>query len=306
MKDKRDMTELQRELTQRFPEMELRLNEPISKHTSFRIGGPAEVFAMPNAWEKMAKLLRWCRENHIVPAILGSGTNVLAADEGRKGITICTRGCSESPVTMDKTHIRASAGGTMANLAVFAAGCGLSGLEFAHGIPGSVGGGIYMNAGAYGGEMKQVATRTEYLDFDGQFHWLEGQEQDFSYRHSAFTGKPWVITQAEFSLNPRPEAEIRETMGALMEKRKKSQPLSLPSAGSTFKRPVGGYAAALIDQAGLKGFQIGGAAVSEKHAGFVVNLGGATAQDVLSLIGEIRRRVFESSGIVLEPEVVLL
>lgn len=306
MKDMNDMTQLQTELVERFPNMELRLNEPISRHTSFRIGGPAEVFALPESWDEMAGLLRWCEENGTVPAVLGAGTNVLASDAGRKGLTICTRGCSGSPERIDETHIRASAGITMASLAVFAAGLGLSGLEFAHGIPGSVGGGVYMNAGAYGGEMKQVTIRTRYLDHSGQFHWLEGQEQDFSYRHSAFTGKPWIITEAEFSLTPCPEEEIRASMRELMEKRKKSQPLSQPSAGSTFKRPTGGYAAALIDQAGLKGFQIGGAAVSEKHAGFVVNLGGATAEDVLLLIEEIRHRVFENSGIMLEPEVVRL
>ncbi len=298
------MTELQLTLQRVFPDMELHLEEPLSRHTSFKIGGPAEVFALPKNTDELARLLTWTREAGITPGILGSGTNVLASDRGRRGLVICTRNCTQPLEQVDETHIRCAAGVSMARLATFAAGLGLSGLEFAHGIPGSVGGGLYMNAGAYGGEMKQVAVRTRYLDMAGNLHCLEGEAQDFSYRHSAFTGKPWVITEAEFCLTPDDGQKIRQRMQELMGKRKTSQPLELPSAGSTFKRPVGGYAAALIDQAGLKGLQVGGAAVSTKHAGFVVNLGGATEEDVTCLIAEIQRRVLESSGIALEPEVI--
>lgn len=298
------MTELQLTIKSVFPTMELYLGEPLSRHTSFKIGGPAEVFALPKSTDELSRLLVWAGEAGITPGVLGSGTNVLAPDRGRPGLVICTRNCTEPLERLDETHIRCAAGVSMARLATFAAGLGLSGLEFAHGIPGSVGGGLYMNAGAYGGEMKQVVVRTRYLDMAGEHHYLEGEAQEFTYRRSAFTGKPWIITEAEFCLTPEDPQKIREKMQELMGKRKASQPLELPSAGSTFKRPVGGYAAALIDQAGLKGLQIGGAAVSTKHAGFVVNLGGATQEDVIRLIAEVQRRVLESSGIALEPEVV--
>lgn len=302
----RVMTELQTRLTQMFPEMELRLEEPLSRHTSFRIGGPAEVFALPKTTDELQKIMSWAKKENLKVAVIGSGTNVLAADEGRRGLTICTRNCMEQMCKIDDTHIRCSAGVTMARLAVYAAEQGLSGLEFSHGIPGSVGGGLYMNAGAYGGEIKQVAVETTYLDESATLCTLKGEQQDFAYRHSAFTEKPWIITEGIFDLTPGNPEEIKEQMRQLMEKRKKSQPLEMPSAGSAFKRPVGGYAAALIEQAGLKGFQIGGAAVSSKHAGFVVNLGGATEKDVLNLIEEIRTRVLKHSGIMLEPEVVRL
>lgn len=300
----RDLTELQAEVLRACSEMELRFEEPLSRHTSFKIGGPAEVFALPKNTDELSRLLAWAREMGVTPAILGTGTNVLASDRGKRGLVICTRGCAEPLERIDRNHIRCAAGVSMARLATFAAGLGLGGLEFAHGIPGSVGGGLYMNAGAYGGEMKQVAVRTRYLDMNGKLHCVEEEEQDFSYRHSVFTGKPWVIVEAEFRLTPEEPEKIREKMQELMGKRKTSQPLELPSAGSTFKRPVGGFAAALIDQAGLRGLQIGGAAVSTKHAGFVVNLGGATEEDVTLLISEIQRRVLEHSGITLEPEVI--
>lgn len=301
-----DMTQLQMEIRAAFPEAELRFEEPLARHTSFKIGGPMEIMAFPHCVKELAELLRWAKAREIQPVILGAGTNVLAPDGGRRGLLICTKGCLDGMEQTGPEEIRMMAGVTMARAATFAAGLGLSGLEFAHGIPGTVGGGLYMNAGAYGGEIRQVAVRTEYLDLDGNLHCLEGQEQDFSYRHSAFTGKPWIIVSGAFRLTPAPETEILEKMRALMGKRKASQPLDMPSAGSTFKRPVGGYAAALIEQAGLRGFRVGGAAVSEKHAGFVVNLGGATEADVLELIGKIQERVLETSGIQLEPEVVRL
>lgn len=301
-----NMTVLQRDLQQAFPHMELRWNEPLSYHTSFKIGGPAEVFALPQTVQQLQELLHWANARQVEPAILGSGTNVLAGDRGRPGLTICTRGLGGEPERPEEHTIRCFAGLSMARLANFAASQGLGGLEFAHGIPGSVGGGLYMNAGAYGGEMKQVTIQVTYLDQEGTLHTLREDALDFSYRHSAFTGKPWVILQGTFRLTPAPEPEIRQRMRELMEKRKASQPLDLPSAGSTFKRPVGGYAAALIDQAGLKGFRVGDAAVSTKHAGFVVNLGAATQQDVINLIEEIRNRVLATSGILLEPEVIQL
>lgn len=206
---------------------------------------------------------------------------------------------------LDETHISAMAGMSLAQTAMFAARNNLSGLEFAHGIPGTVGGGIYMNAGAYGGELKDAAVRTEFMALDGTSRWLEGEAQGFSYRNSAFQSMEGVIVQTEFALTPGRESEIREKIHELAQKRRASQPLELPSAGSTFKRPKTGYAAALIEEAGLKGLSVGGAAVSEKHVGFVVNKGGATAADVLALVKLVQQRVFDASGVHLEPEVRL-
>lgn len=302
----KEMTELQRRMLQALPDADLRLEEPLSRHTSFKIGGPCEILAFPKSVAELAAMLRAAAAWGVQPAVLGAGTNILAADQGRRGLVICTKGCMEGMEQVGETRICVQAGVTMARAAVFAAGLGLSGLEFAHGIPGTVGGGVYMNAGAYGGEIKQVAVRTEFLNLTGQAFALEGAAQNFSYRHSAFTQMPCVITAVEFALSPKPEAEIRFKMQELMARRRASQPLELPSAGSTFKRPVGGYAAALIEQAGLKGLTVGGAAVSTKHAGFVVNMGNATAEDVLSLIKQIQERVFANSGIRLEPEVLRL
>jgi UDP-N-acetylmuramate dehydrogenase len=204
---------------------------------------------------------------------------------------------------LDETHIRVMAGVTMSRAAVFAASLGLSGLEFAHGIPGTVGGGVYMNAGAYGGEIKDVCTAVEVMDMDGNVRSLTGEEMGFSYRHSVLEETGDIVLSADFQLTAAPVEEIKAKMKELMGKRSASQPLDLPSAGSAFKRPVGGYAAALIDQAGLKGFTVGGAAISTKHAGFAVNVGGATAEDVKNLLKQVSDIVFARSGIRLEPEV---
>ena len=191
----------------------------------------------------------------------------------------------------------------MTKAAIFAANLGLSGLEFAHGIPGTVGGGIFMNAGAYGGEISQVCQQVEIMDRDGNTRWLPADEMAFSYRHSILEDTDWIVIRGNFKLDPKNPNEIREYMKELMSKRSASQPLDLPSAGSAFKRPVGGYAAALIDGAGLKGYQVGGAAISSKHAGFAVNLGNATAEDVKCLLQQVSDIVFSQSGIRLEPEI---
>jgi UDP-N-acetylmuramate dehydrogenase len=204
---------------------------------------------------------------------------------------------------LDDNHIRVAAGVTMTRAAVFAAGLGLSGLEFAHGIPGTVGGGVYMNAGAYGGEICQVCRSVEVMDMDGNISTMGCSCMEFSYRHSILEEKDGIVLSATFELEPKPQEEIREKMADLMNRRKTSQPLDLPSAGSAFKRPVGGYAAALIDQAGLKGFCVGGAGVSTKHAGFVVNNGGATSADVKEVLRRVSDKVFADTGIRLEPEV---
>ncbi len=296
-------TDFQREITTLLPEIELRYNEPMAKHTSFRIGGPAEIMAFPKSVEELQNLLKTSALLDVNPIILGAGTNILAPDAGLSGLVICLKDCLDGMAVHEDGILRVAAGVTMARAAMFAASHGLSGLEFAHGIPGTVGGGVYMNAGAYGGEICQVCRRVWVLDLAGQLREYSGHQMDFSYRHSRLEDEGGIVVGAEFALTPAPEQEIREKMQELAGKRRASQPLDKPSAGSTFKRPVGGYAAALIDQAGLKGFQVGGAAVSEKHAGFVVNLGGATARDVLDLMAQVSDRVFELSGIRLEPEV---
>ena len=286
-----------------FPNLELRFDHPMAKLTSFRIGGPADCAAFPKTEEELSGLLKLCAEHGIEPIILGAGTNVLAPDEGIRGLVIVLKDALEGMEQISDTAIRVMAGVTMSRAAVFAAGLNLGGLEFAHGIPGTIGGGVYMNAGAYGGEIKDVCKRVRIMDMAGEARWISNEEAAFSYRHSVIEDNPWIVVAAEFELIPRPESEVWAKMKELIGKRRASQPLDLPSAGSAFKRPVGGYAAALIDQTGLKGFQVGGAAVSEKHAGFVVNLGGATSADVQELLKQVSDKVFDRTGIRLEPEV---
>ena len=297
------MTDFQRKLTALLPAVELRLNEPMSKHTSFRIGGPVEVMAFPKSTEELSQILKKSALLDCKPVILGAGTNVLAPDAGMSGVVICLKDCLDGMERVDDTGIRVMAGVTMTRAAVFAANLGLGGLEFAHGIPGTVGGGVYMNAGAYGGEICQVCESVEVMDFCGNIRIFSNEEMGFSYRHSVLEEQAGIVISADFVLEKRPAEQIREKMKELMGKRSASQPLDKPSAGSAFKRPVGGYAAALIDQAGLKGYAIGDAAISDKHAGFAVNLGQATAADVKKLLAQVSDIVFEKCGIRLEPEV---
>lgn len=296
----RDLTLLQQKLA---PVCQLKYNEPMSRHTSFRIGGPAEIMAFPKSREELATLFAAARELGFRPVILGAGTNVLAPDEGMGGIVVCLKDSLDGMELLENSRIRVMAGVSMTRAAVFAANHSLSGLEFAHGIPGTVGGGVYMNAGAYGGEICQVCESVEIMDFSGNFFTFANEEMKFSYRHSVLEDTGAIVVSAVFQLQPSPADAVREKMKELMAKRSASQPLDLPSAGSAFKRPIGGYAAALIDQAGLKGFQIGGAAISSKHAGFAVNLGDATAKDVKALLSAVSDKVFDNSGIRLEPEV---
>ena len=298
-----ELTDFQRKLSAFVPEIALRFGEPMAKHTSFRIGGAAEVMAFPKNKEELAKLLKTSALLDSKFVILGAGTNVLAPDEGISGLVICLKDCLDGMERLDDTHIRVMGGVTMSRAAVFAANLGLGGLEFAHGIPGTVGGGIYMNAGAYGGELCQVCTQVEVMDYEGNVRLMSRGEMDFSYRHSVLEEEPGIVISADFVLEPKPTEEIKSRMKELIGKRSASQPLDLPSAGSAFKRPVGGYAAALIDQAGLKGYQVGGAAISTKHAGFAVNLGGASANDVKKLLKDVAEKVYENSGIHIEPEI---
>jgi len=285
-----------------FPGVEIKENEPLAKHCSFRIGGPAAAVLLPRSAEELAALCRFLRRRGEAPLLIGNGTNVLFPDEGLDRLVIKT--CRNvGAVSVSGTRISAECGATLASVAAAARDAGLAGLEFAHGIPGSVGGGVVMNAGAYGGELKDVITQTDYLDENLELRTLRGAEHGFSYRHSVLSERGGVALRCVFELSAGDTAEITGKMQELMEKRRASQPLDMPSAGSTFKRPAGGFAAALIDEAGLKGFSVGGAQVSPKHAGFVVNTGGATCGDVLRLMEHIQTTVLARSGIELEPEV---
>lgn len=298
-----ELTVFQRKISALLPEIEIRFNEPMSKHTSFRIGGGAEVMAFPKNREELSKILKTSALLDCNPAILGAGTNVLAPDVGMAGLVVCLKDCLDGMEQLDGTRIRVMAGVTMSRAGVFAASLGFSGLEFAHGIPGSIGGGVYMNAGAYGGEIRQVCERVEVMDRNGNIRFLSNGEMRFSYRHSVLEETGDIVISADFRLAKSDPVQIRDRMKELIGKRSASQPLDLPSAGSAFKRPVGGYAAALIEQAGLKGYRVGGAAISSKHAGFAVNLGDATAEDVKKLLQQVSDKVYENSGIRLEPEV---
>ena len=298
-----ELNSFQEKLASILPQIELRFDEPMSRHTSFRIGGAAEVMAFPKNEAELSELLKVSKELDTCHAILGAGTNVLAPDEGMTGLVICLKDCLNGTELLPDNFLRVMGGVTMSRAAVFAANHGLSGLEFAHGIPGTVGGGVYMNAGAYGGEIGQVCIQATVMDADGQLHVRSREEMDFRYRHSRLEETGEIVTNAVFQLTAAPTEEIRQRMKELQARRIASQPLDYPSAGSAFKRPTGGYAAALIDQAGLKGYRVGNAAISGKHAGFAINLGGATAADVTQLLRQVSDKVYENTGIRLEPEI---
>ena len=295
-----------RRLREQLPALTILENEPMRAHCSFRIGGPARALAQPSSAEETAALCRILRSADVTPLIIGNGTNLLVTDAELNRIVIqMGDNMAEAGQTGPDT-LQAGCGIPLARLAQAALGYGLAGLEFAHGIPGSLGGAVSMNAGAYGGEMKDVVVSTRYLDHDLTLREAVGAEHDFGYRHSVFSDTDCVVLGSTLALTPGDPEEIRARMMDLSERRRSRQPLDLPSAGSTFKRPVGGYAAALIDQAGLKGYAVGGAQVSEKHAGFVVNRGGATFDDVLRLMDHIRSEVLRTSGVELEPEVKII
>ena len=298
-----ELNQFQQRIAENLPRIALCFDEPMSKHTSFRIGGPAEVMAFPRDAEELSEILMVSGKLDIKPVILGAGTNVLAPDEGIPGLIVCLKDCMNGMELLEEGKIRVMSGVTMTRAAVFAANHGLAGMEFAHGIPGTVGGGVYMNAGAYGGEISQICRSVTVMDRNGKARQLSREEMDFGYRHSILEESGEIVVSAVFGLSQDSPEAVKARMKQLQAKRGASQPLDLPSAGSAFKRPVGGYAAALIDQAGLKGYRVGNAAISTKHAGFAVNLGGATAHDVKELMTQVSDRVFAASGIRLEPEI---
>lgn len=277
-------------------------NEPMREHTTFRIGGPAKLFATVNE-EQLALLIRKAEELYIPYIVVGNGSNLLVSDAGYPGLIIKI---ADAPVRMlDSCTLEASAGTSLARLAVAAADAGLTGLEFAHGIPGTVGGAVMMNAGAYEGQISDVLVSSCCYDgAERQFLKLEKDAHLFTYRHSSYMEHPCrVVTSAIFRLQPGNKDAIRAKMSELNSRRREKQPLEFPSAGSTFKRPEGYFAGKLIEDCGLKGYRIGGAQVSEKHAGFVINAGGATCQDVVQLMEYIEQQVYQRFAIRLEREV---
>lgn len=289
-----------------LPDLEITAEEPMSRHTSFRIGGPARRMAFPKRAEQVVLLLvDFARQCGARPLVIGNGTNLLCPDEGLDRLVIdLSAGLTKLEKGQEPDTIAASCGVSLARLASFACDLGLTGLEFAHGIPGTLGGALAMNAGAYGGEMCQVVQGVHVLFPDEGIRLLTGEEMNFRYRGSLLTDRPDAVAlDAVVRLTPGDKEAIRAQMRELMGRRKASQPLEYPSAGSTFKRPAGHFAGTLIDQCGLKGLTVGGAQVSEKHAGFVINRGGATCADVLALMEQVRRRVLEATGVMLEPEV---
>lgn len=294
--------QLYNHLKQCCPGLELLRNEPMARHTTFRIGGPVPLMARPTTEEQVLASVKLAREGEVPLVVLGNGSNLLVADKGAEVFVLDMTGLNRLERTGER-EVTAGAGVTLARLATFAAGEGLTGLEFASGIPGTLGGGVLMNAGAYGGEMVQVVRRTRCLTPEGTVKEIVGEEHDFSYRHSVFSQGEDVILSSVLELEPDNAEAIRARIAELAQKRKTKQPLEYPSAGSMFKRPQGYFAAALIEQCGLKGFTVGGAQVSEKHAGFVINRGGATCADVLALVKEVQRRVKEQTGVELEMEV---
>ena len=294
------------QIKQTLPALKLLENEHMCKHSSFKIGGTVSAFAVPSSAEELSALCEILRKIGVSPLVIGRGSNLLVSDSHLDLFVIQIGDGLCGMQRLGEKGIFAEAGISLAKLATFAADNGLAGLEFAQGIPGSLGGGIYMNAGAYGSELSNVIRSVKYIDENSQLHESPGTALDFGYRHSIFSGTRDIIISAELEATPAPQAEILEKMRELAKKRRSSQPLDFPSAGSTFKRPKDGYAAALIDKAGLRGFAIGDAQVSEKHAGFVINRGRASFGDVCRLMEHIQKTVLDQSGIALEPEVRII
>ncbi len=294
--------QLENRLAQTCPQLDLRRFEPMCNHTSFHIGGPARLMALPADREQAVCAVRAANELGLAPFFIGNGSNLLVPDDGVERFIIKTSGMKAC--TVEDTLITAECGITLARLAIQARDAGLTGREFAHGIPGSLGGAVTMNAGAYDGEMSQVVVGVTCLNADGSVEQVD--EFDFAYRHSAFSDGTRMVLAVQMRLAHGDPSAIAARMDELAIRRRDKQPLEYPSAGSMFKRPVGYYAAALIDQCGLKGFRVGGAQVSEKHAGFVVNRGGATCVDVLALVEQVRERVHSETGVELEMEVKVL
>lgn len=282
----------------------IRENEPMRAHTTFRVGGPAEIFASPDR-EQLEGLMREAKRLGCPVTVIGNGSNLLVSDEGIKGLVL-EIGRNMSRIEVEGSCLRIGAGALLSQAASTAAACGLSGMEFAAGIPGSLGGAVVMNAGAYGGEMKDILREVTVLTPEGEELILPPEELALSYRHSIIPERGYIVTEAVVELIKKPQEEIRALMAELRRKRLDKQPLEYASAGSTFKRPEGYFAGKLIEDAGLRGFCVGDAQVSEKHCGFVINRGNATATEILQLIRQVQKKVKEKFQVELEPEVRLL
>lgn len=287
------------------PEERLLFHEPMNRHTTFRVGGEAECMAVVETKEELSQLISYLGRIEQEYFVLGNGSNLLVGDKGYRGI-IVKLGPRLSAVGVEKNHIAAGAGALLSKVAAAARDAGLSGLEFAAGIPGSIGGAIVMNAGAYGGEMKQVVQMVRVIDKEGEILTLDNDTMEFGYRTSIIRDRPFIVLGVVLKLTPGNKEEIGARMEELMKQRKSKQPLEYPSAGSTFKRPEGYYAGKLIMDAGLRGYRIGGAQVSEKHCGFVINRGGASAADIREVIEEVQERVKDRFHVRVEPEVIFL
>lgn len=287
------------------PEERLLFHEPMNRHTTFRVGGEAECMAVVETQDELSQLVSYLGRIEQEYFVLGNGSNLLVGDKGYRGIVV-KLGLRLSAVRVEQDHIAAGAGALLSQVAFAARDAGLSGMEFAAGIPGSIGGGIVMNAGAYGGEMKQIVKMVRVMDKEGEILTLDNDTMEFGYRTSIIRNRPFIVLGVVLKLTPGNRDEISAKMEELMKQRKSKQPLEYPSAGSTFKRPEGYYAGKLIMDAGLRGYRIGGAQVSEKHCGFVINSGGASAADIREVIEEVQERVRDRFHVRLEPEVIFL
>ena len=285
-------------------ELPILFDEPMKKHTTFRIGGNADMFVAPKL-SQIPQIIALAKEYQIPVTIIGNGSNLLVGDKGIRGLVVCFSRPAEELI-IDGTHMTIGAGTLLSKAASEAVQRGLSGLEFAAGIPGTLGGAMVMNAGAYGGEMKDVVVSAKVLTREGEVLDLDVKELDLSYRHSCIPEKGYIVLSATILLTPKETSEIRAEMDDYKNRRIEKQPLEYPSAGSTFKRPEGHFAGKLIQDAGLKGYTVGGAQVSEKHSGFVINIGNATAEDVLKLISDVQDKVEEQFQVTLEPEVKMI
>ena len=281
---------------------DIAFDEPMSRHITFRVGGNADAFVNASSAEEIAAVRSYCNENDIPFLCIGNGSNMLVRDEGIEGVVLCI-GSNMADVRVEGGTIFAGAGALMSKVAAAAQKAELTGFEALAGIPGSIGGAVFMNAGAYGAEIGNVLVSVEYIDKEGQLHTAQASELDLSYRHSVFAENGGIVVSAKLGLKKGNAEEIAAAMKDYMTRRRDKQPLEYPSAGSTFKRPPGHFAGALIEQCGLKGYTVGGAQISEKHAGFVINKGGATAGDILTLMEDVKRIVKEKTGVTLEAEV---
>lgn len=303
-----DNIEIYEKLENKMKNSEIKTNEDMSKHTSFKVGGKADIFIKINDIQDLKYILDFTKKNNIPLTIIGNGSNVLVKDNGIRGITIYL---NFDDIQIDEEQngeviVTVGNGVKLAMLAVILQKKGIAGFEFASGIPGTIGGAIRMNAGAYGKEMKEVVENVTYIDEEGNKHKLENEQMDFSYRHSRFKEKQEIIIEAQLKFQKEDAEKIKERMDEYRKARMEKQPIDMPSAGSTFKRGTNYISAKLIDDAGLKGYEIGGAQVSEKHAGFIVNKGNATAQDILDLIDYVIKVVYEKFGKILELEVEVI